>query len=249
MFDQLFGKLAAVVQHKAAPYAVERARFLEHCAQQGYSRTYLKKVAATLLVAAYDLHSHRGLRAGPDDLEAAADRVQQLRSDLHRTGDAQTYRTLFVRVTTQWLFFTGALCVPAARPRHFSGLVEDFAQWMTQERGLSPHTIENRRWHVERFLVWLDGIPFRRRDSGTVCWMARIGEADGSPSRRHDDGDGAVRYADGSAIPHFAQDLESAHHERRQDGHCGPCTKHRGLRSAALRRRCGAPSRCPGSRR
>ena len=27
---------------------------------------------------------------------------------------------------------------------------------MTQERGLSPHTIQNRRWHVERFLSWLD---------------------------------------------------------------------------------------------
>jgi site-specific recombinase XerD len=27
---------------------------------------------------------------------------------------------------------------------------------MTQERGLSPQTIRNRRWHVERFLLWLD---------------------------------------------------------------------------------------------
>jgi integrase/recombinase XerD len=156
MFDQLFGKLAAVVQHKAAPYAVERAQFLEYCARQGYSRTYLKKLAATLLVAAYELHSHEGLRASPEDLEAAADRVQQLRSDLHRPGDADVFREFFVRSATQWLLFTGALRVPAIRPRHFSGLIEDFAQWMTQERGLSPHTIENRRWHVERFLTWLD---------------------------------------------------------------------------------------------
>ena len=156
MFDQLFGKLSVVVHHKAAPYAAERERFLEHCARQGYSRTYLKRLAATLLVAAYELHSHGGLRAGPEDLEVAADRVLQLRSDLHRPGDAQTYRALFVRVATQWLVFAGALCVPAVRPRHFSGLLEDFAQWMTQERGLSPHTIQNRRWHVERFLAWLD---------------------------------------------------------------------------------------------
>jgi integrase/recombinase XerD len=156
MFDQLFTKLSAVVHHRAAPYAAERERFLAHCAQQGYLRTSLKRLAATLLVAAYDLHSHGGLPACPQDLEAAADRVLQLRADLRRPGVAETYRALFVRVATQWLLFADALRVPAAPPRHFAGLLEDFAQWMTQERGLSPHTIQNRRWHVERFLAWLD---------------------------------------------------------------------------------------------
>ena len=113
MFEQLFGKLSAVVHHKAAPYAAERERFLEHCARQGYTRNSLKKLAATLLVAAYELHSHGGLRASSGDLEAAADRVQQLRSDLHRHGDAQHYRELFIRVATQWLLFLGYLRVPA----------------------------------------------------------------------------------------------------------------------------------------
>ena len=37
MFDQLFGKLSVVVHHRAAPYAAERERFLEHCARQGYA--------------------------------------------------------------------------------------------------------------------------------------------------------------------------------------------------------------------
>lgn len=156
MFEQLFGKLSAVVHHRAAPYVAERERFLEHCAQQGYSSGYLKKLAATLLVAAHELHCHGGLRASPEDLEAAADRVQQLRCDLHRHGDAESYRNLFVRTATQWLLFAGSLRVPAVRPRPFAGLVDDFAQWMTQERGLSQHTIQNRRWHVERFLSWLD---------------------------------------------------------------------------------------------
>ena len=156
MFEQLFGKLSAVVHHKAAPYATERERFLEHCAQQGYSTGCLKKLAATLLVAAYELHSHGGLRASPEDLETAADRVQQLRSDLHRHGDAEVYREVFIRTATQWLLFAGYLRVPTVRPRPFAGLMDDFAQWMAQERGLSPQTIRNRRWHVERFLSWLD---------------------------------------------------------------------------------------------
>jgi len=155
MFDQFFGKLSAVVHHKAAPYAAERERFLEHCIQQGYTRDWIKAVAARLLVAAYELHTHGGLRASPEQIEAAADRVQQLRSDLHRPGDAQEYRESFVRITTQWLAFIGCLQVPTVRPQPFSGLIDDFAQWMAQERGLSAHTIQNRRWHVERFLSWL----------------------------------------------------------------------------------------------
>jgi integrase/recombinase XerD len=156
MFDQLFGKLSVVVHHRAAPYAAERERFLEQCARQGYVRNSLERLAATLLVAAYDLHSHGGLPVGLGDVEAAADRVLQLRADLHRPGNARTYRAQFVRVTTQWLLFLGALRMPTVPPRHFAGLLDDFAQWMTQERGLSPHTIQNRRWHVERFLAWLD---------------------------------------------------------------------------------------------
>jgi len=35
MFDRIFGKLCAVVHHKAAPYSAERERFLEHCVEQG----------------------------------------------------------------------------------------------------------------------------------------------------------------------------------------------------------------------
>jgi integrase/recombinase XerD len=156
MFDRFFRKLSAVVHHKAAPYAAEREQFLEHCAQQGYTRDWLKKVAATLLVAAYELRTHGGLQANPEEIEAAADRVQQLRSDLHRPGDSQEYRESFVRITAQWLAFIGCLHVPTVGPRPFSSLVDDFAQWMAQERGLSAQTIQNRRWHVERFLSWLD---------------------------------------------------------------------------------------------
>jgi hypothetical protein len=71
MFDRFFRKLSAVVHHKAAPYAAERERFLEHCAQQGYTRDWIKKVAATLLVAAYELHTHGGLQANPEEIERA----------------------------------------------------------------------------------------------------------------------------------------------------------------------------------
>lgn len=154
MFDKLFGKVSAVVHHKAAPYAAERERFLEECAQRGYSLNYRKMLATTLLVVAYELHSHGGLPSGPEDIGAAADRVQRLRSDLERHGNAQAYRKTFVRIATQWLLSIGQLRVPTVRPRPYLGLIDDFAQWMALERGLSERTIASRRWHAERFLSW-----------------------------------------------------------------------------------------------
>lgn len=164
MFEKLFGKVSAVVSHRAASYAAERERFLEHCTQQGYSKKYLQRLAGTLLSAAQDLRSHGGLRANLRELKASADRMQQLRCDLRRGGGARAYREEFLRATTQWLRFTGHLRMPVARPRLFSGLIDDFANWMTQERGLSSQTIKNRRWHVERFLRWLYGRNRRLSD-------------------------------------------------------------------------------------
>ena len=153
MFDQLFSKPSAVVHHQAAPYATERERFLDECARRGYSRGILKKLAARLLVAAHELQSHGGLPASLDDLESAADRVAQLWSTKSKYGGA--YRESFLRATRQWLKFIGQLRLPVERPRSYAGLLDDFAQFLTEERGLSDRTIMNRRWNASRFLAWL----------------------------------------------------------------------------------------------
>ncbi|MBI3552527.1 MAG: tyrosine-type recombinase/integrase [Elusimicrobia bacterium] len=154
MFEQLFTKTAAVVQHRAAPYVIERERFLVHCKEQGYTQCHLKRSAANLLAAAYELESHGGLPARPEDVEAAADRLEQLRSDMQRTRGATIYRLRFIRDSTQWLRFLDQLQGAENRPPVYSQLLEDFTDWMRDERALSPATIRNRRWHVGRFLAW-----------------------------------------------------------------------------------------------
>jgi site-specific recombinase XerD len=153
MFEQLFSKPSAVIHHRAAPYATERERFLDECARRGYSRSRLKRFAAELLVAAHELHSHGGLPTSPDDLESAADRVAKLWSTEDKHGGA--YRESFLRAAKQWLTSIGQLRIPVQRPRSYSSLLDDFAQSLAEERGLSDRTIMNRRWNVARFLAWL----------------------------------------------------------------------------------------------
>ena len=155
MFEKLFGKMSDVVYHRIAPYAVERQRFLEHCREQGFGRRSLERIAGILLTAATDLQAHGGLDVDQARLEAATTRIEEVRAGAGVDRSARRYRRAFLRVTTRWLKFIGRLQSPAPRPRPYAALLDDFARWMTEERGLSPGTMKNRRWHVGQFFDWL----------------------------------------------------------------------------------------------
>jgi hypothetical protein len=72
MFEHLFSHPSVVTQHRAAPYAEERAHYLSHCAQQGYAHVTLQRKARELLWIARKLHVHPELPVTPAQLEAAA---------------------------------------------------------------------------------------------------------------------------------------------------------------------------------
>lgn len=153
MFEKLFDKVSAVVHHKAAPFTVERERFLAHCAQQGFSRTSLQQMAPILLAVAHELRAYPDLNVSAGEIKTAADSAVRLRRSF-QSGGNRHYRKRFTRVATRWLSFLGCLHKPTTEPVPFADLIEDFTTWMDRERGLSASTIQNRRWHIERFLHW-----------------------------------------------------------------------------------------------
>jgi integrase/recombinase XerD len=155
MFEKLFGKVSDIVYHTIAPYAVERRRFLEHCHTQGFAKTCLEQVAGILLTAAIDLEAHGGLDVDQAGIDAAAIRIERVRSEAGFAHGTHAYRRAFLRYTTRWLLFTGHLQDAAPRPRPHTALLDDFDLWMREERGLSPATLGNRRWHLEKCLDWL----------------------------------------------------------------------------------------------
>jgi site-specific recombinase XerD len=61
----------------------------------------------------------------------------------------------FTRYATRWLAFLGRLQTPAPAPLPDADLVARFADYMRQERGLSPHTIEDRSHAVRELLAQL----------------------------------------------------------------------------------------------
>lgn len=155
MFKNLFGMASDVVYHTIGPYAAERARFVEHCRESGFARKCLKQAASIVLTAALDLQAYGGLDVDRSSVESAATRIEKIRAEAGVTRGAREYRRAFVRYTTRWLLFTGHLQGAKPRPQPYAALLDDFVQWMAQERGLSPVTLDHRRWHVGRFLGWL----------------------------------------------------------------------------------------------
>lgn len=155
MIDTLFAYPATVARHRAAPLIAERERFLANCAERGYNRTGLRKIAWMLLAIASSLSVSK--RKIPIvEIEHAA-RRRSVRFNRHKAGRGNCAGTqqLFVRIATAWLDFLGRLA-PKALPRSpFAPQIEAFERFMREERGLSAVTILSRCQRTGNFLISL----------------------------------------------------------------------------------------------
>jgi integrase/recombinase XerD len=87
MFDQLFKRTSTIVRHATAPFAEERARYLDYCVQRGDSQALRLCKAYDLLWIARKLCMHT-------DLQVTIDQVRALvanGSDSEDTGGPQLH--------------------------------------------------------------------------------------------------------------------------------------------------------------
>jgi hypothetical protein len=68
MLDKLFRSRAVVQRHLGSPLLQERLEYLQHCANQGYSLTTLRELAADLLL----IQNLLGLAMSSDSVGLAA---------------------------------------------------------------------------------------------------------------------------------------------------------------------------------
>jgi len=155
MFETLFQYPAVVTRQRSGPFAEARERFLNHCASQGLARATLVRHAQELLVIAERIDITRGEAIGLSTIEAAADRWAREQRRRQRAQGQRWSREFFVHMATDWLHFLGRLEVPKPKIVPFADRLADFAAYQRDERGLSPATIRNQSWHVEKLLGWL----------------------------------------------------------------------------------------------
>ena len=154
MFERLFQKAFTITRHNTAPYAPERERYLENCAEQGYSSSLLRQMSGMLLRIAHELRDCPDQKVSEEQIQAATQRASRRPRGFPKIRKVRAFRKTFARETKRWLRFLGRFRESGVKPLPFANLLGDFASWMEHERGLSPATIKSRRWHIAVFLRW-----------------------------------------------------------------------------------------------
>jgi len=156
MFETLFTRPHILARHRAGPCPIARERFVRHCQEQGFSRSYLRKIAWVLLAFAQSVDLCRPDRLTRQEIEFAVDHRIRFARRSECADDSRSSRLLFIHIATAWLRFLGYLEEEQREPKPYANYIEDFANFLRDERGLSPATITFRREQVAHFLakVW-----------------------------------------------------------------------------------------------
>ena len=107
MFQQLFSSESACRRHGDAPFADERERYLQHCAEQGSTRATLRVKANELLWLAQHLESNA---SDGVNIEALQDIVRERQSVCQ---GATTARRL-VDIARPWLVWAGGVLLSSS---------------------------------------------------------------------------------------------------------------------------------------
>jgi site-specific recombinase XerD len=158
MFETLFTYPAVVGRHRDGPLATERAGYLDGLAGQGMARGTL------LLRASYCLCVARELERWPLDHRLAASDIDDLatawaakRAAQGRARSTRWPKERFRFAATDFLRTIGRLdAPPSAGPGRYDRQIEDFIAAQRKGRWLSEATCRAGRWHVGRFLRYLE---------------------------------------------------------------------------------------------
>jgi site-specific recombinase XerD len=87
-----------------------------------------------------------------DQIMAAADRWVSRHPRPHNVTDYRYGKLRFISDAKQWLGFLGRLRVPELPRPPYAQLLDEFTDYLIQERGLSRYTVRVHRWYLAQFL-------------------------------------------------------------------------------------------------
>jgi integrase/recombinase XerD len=156
MFETLFRYPAIIARHRDGPFAEDRERFLEYRSSQGLASTTLQQIAQELLAVAERIEVTNGPHVSFAAIEKAAELWVRQQLQRKRAHETRWSRQQFMRTALDWLRFLGRLEIPTLKAVPFADRLVTFAAYQRDERGLSPNTIRNQNWQLEKFLLWLN---------------------------------------------------------------------------------------------
>jgi len=174
MFDQLFASRQARQRHNTSALLQERLDYLHHCAGQGYSPTTLRPLATDLLL----IQNLLGLpessqKLDPATVKAAIEKWTAREPKYFSYKNGRRGREKLPQRAMGWLRHMDRLQISRSDANAYSVLIEDFSDYMRQQKGLSEVTIKSRCWYVEDLLQWF----FRDHVSLSDITITEIDEA------------------------------------------------------------------------
>lgn len=163
------------------PLLEERLCYLTHCAAQGSTKSSLRLIAQQLLVFIDYLPLETNIGISVEQIHTAADLWVGRQPKHHNVTDYRYGRMRFISEAKKWLSFLGRLRQPEETPRPYTQMIEQYADYMARERGLSRHTLRIRCWFLEQFLgrYWQQQRPFNEISIADLdAAIARKGDED-----------------------------------------------------------------------
>jgi site-specific recombinase XerD len=144
-----------IARQEEAPLLREREAFLEHLLQQGTSLAAVRGIAWQLLNVIRLLELTRLREVKIDEIEAAAERWKRQQRSNPNIRTCKYSASFFIYVAKKWLRFAGMVKEPEIPRPRYSDEVDEFARWMTEERGLTSLTVRSHRLKTAQFLMWI----------------------------------------------------------------------------------------------
>ena len=141
-------------RHQQAPLLREREAFLSHLQQQGTSRKALQNLAGELLHVMRVLKLNEMREVSLEEIQRAARLWARQQRSNPRARSYGNSASSFIYAAKKWLRFNGRLKLASPPPMRFANQLVDFARHMTDERGLSPHSVRSHCAMTSRFLQW-----------------------------------------------------------------------------------------------
>jgi integrase/recombinase XerD len=170
MFNQLFFRSDALTRQLLAPLVDERRQYLAQCARQGMSRKSLRTKSRLLLsIVEYLRLGHRpkdGISLA--EIKEAARRWSRHNWPSAKSPYVKQSRAYFITQAVAWLTFLNRLQATSKPLTACDHMLTAFRNFMREDRGFSPKTVEYRCGTVRPFLdQLLDGK--RSLATITVC--------------------------------------------------------------------------------
>src|SRR5208282_785511 len=153
MFDQLFKRASTRARYLTAPFAEERARYLDYCELRGDSRSQQLRKAHDLLWIARKLNSHSELQVTSDQIRVLVVNGQHDGNDGGPNLKLLSTRKRLLGHACAWLRYLGYLCEPSV-PIPFGSRLLEYCDWAKEQRGLTDSSIYFFRGTIRRFLCW-----------------------------------------------------------------------------------------------